>query len=353
MMAISVIIIIMLYLLFWQYKGGDFVVDFLCDAFSMERDSALNIYQRVFRNNIQIFEMVAVVVVFLVLFRFFLTWFTKYFNEINHGINALLDETGENIVLLPELSATEKKLNEVRQTLEKRKLEIKLSDQRKNDLVMYLAHDIKTPLTSVIGYLNLLDETPDMPTEQKAKYVHITLEKANRLEELINEFFEITRYNFDQIKIEKETIDLYYMLVQLVEEFYPILSTNKNTARLIADENLTLNGDPTKLARVFNNMLKNAATYSLPNTEISISAKQQNNMLLITFENKCKTIGSQELSTIFERFYRLDEARASNTGGSGLGLAIAKEIITLHGGTITAQSKNDTVTFTILLPIAD
>ena len=87
--------------------------------------------------------------------------------------------------------------------------------RRRIDLVTYLAHDLKTPLTSVIGYLSLLDEAPDMPPEQKAKYTHIALDKANRLERLVNEFFEITRYNLQQIKLEKERIDLYYMLVQM------------------------------------------------------------------------------------------------------------------------------------------
>ena len=103
---------------------------------------------------------------------------------------------------------------------------------RKNDLITYLAHDLKTPLTSVIGYLSLLDEVPDMPQAQKEKYIHITLDKANRLEKLINEFFEITRYNLQQIILEKEMVDLYYMLIQMSDEFYPILASHGNTITL-------------------------------------------------------------------------------------------------------------------------
>lgn len=224
---------------------------------------------------------------------------------------------------------------------------------QKNDLVTYLAHDLKTPLTSVIGYLSLLDEASDMPPAQKAKYTHIALDKAYRLERLVNEFFEITRYNLQQIKLEKEQIDLYYMLVQMVDEFYPILSAKGNTAILHADEDLTLCGDPMKLARVFNNILKNAAAYSFPNSEIVISARQQNDQMVISFENQGPTIPAESLSMIFERFYRMDAARNSDAGGAGLGLAIAKEIVTLHGGTITAESYENSTVFTVSLPVSN
>nr|WP_251316526.1 HAMP domain-containing sensor histidine kinase [Flintibacter muris] len=224
---------------------------------------------------------------------------------------------------------------------------------QKNDLVTYLAHDLKTPLTSVIGYLSLLDEAPDMPPEQKEKYTHIALDKANRLERLVNEFFEITRYNLQQITLEQEQIDLYYMLVQMVDEFYPILSAKGNTAVLHANEDLSVCGDPMKLARVFNNILKNAAAYSFPNSEIIISAEKKDKQMVISFENQGPTIPEEKLSMIFERFYRMDEARSSNAGGAGLGLAIAKEIVTLHHGTITAESHENATVFTVSLPLSN
>ena len=223
---------------------------------------------------------------------------------------------------------------------------------QKNDLVTYLAHDLKTPLTSVIGYLSLLDEASDMPLEQKAKYIHIALDKANRLERLVNEFFEITRYNLQEIRLNKEKIDLYYMLVQLRDEFYPILSAKGNTAVLRADESLTLWGDPEKLARVFNNILKNAAAYSFPDSEIIISAQERDGQMVIAFENQGPTIPAEKLSMIFDRFYRMDEARSTNAGGAGLGLAIAKEIVTLHNGSISAESREHVTTFTVCLPVS-
>ena len=227
---------------------------------------------------------------------------------------------------------------------------LQLEATQKNDLIAYLAHDLKTPLTSVIGYLSLLDEIPEMPMEQRAKYVHITLDKAIRLEKLINEFFEITRYNLHEIVLETEAIDLGYMLRQMADEFYPILSAHGNTISLEAAAELKVVADPNKLARVFHNILKNAIAYSHASTPIHIRAEQAQDKVRITFTDTGKTIPQQTLDPMFEKFYRLDDARATNTGGAGLGLAIARDIVTAHGGTITAASENQITTFTVELP---
>ncbi len=334
----------------WQGRGGDWVVTVLHDVFQLSWNKAHNIYQTVFRNHSSAMWIYCTVAIFFVIFGFFLRWLTGCFKKIEKGIDDILSEKTQEITLPPELSALEGKLNTVRQTLEKRALEAKLAEQRKNDLVMYLAHDIRTPLTSVIGYLSLLDEAPEMPTEQRAKYTHITLDKACRLETLVNEFFEITRYNLQQLPLQKENVDLYYMLVQLTEEFYPILTQKGNTLALHAREDLMVNADPMKLARVFNNILRNAAAYADPDSEIVLSAFKRENAIRITIENHGPTIPQDKLSAIFERFYRIDDARTTGSGGAGLGLAIAKEIVTLHGGAITAQSENQLTTFTVTLP---
>ncbi len=240
---------------------------------------------------------------------------------------------------------------EIKTTMQRHEQVIKDEVARKNDLITYLAHDLKTPLTSVIGYLSFLDETPDMPAVQKAKYMNIALDKAYRLERLINEFFEITRYNLQQMELEKETIDLCYMLVQMMDEFYPLFNAHGNRAELHVDEDMTVYGDSEKLARVFNNILKNAIAYSYPDTVIDIRAERSDGTVRICFSNRGKTIPEQKLNSVFEKFFRLDEARATNTGGAGLGLAIAKEIVTLHGGTITASSENERTTFCVSLPM--
>lgn len=249
-----------------------------------------------------------------------------------------------------EYSEVSVQVAEIKASAQRREQLLREETGRKNDLITYLAHDLKTPLTSVVGYLSLLEEASDMPAEQKARYVHIALDKALRLERLINEFFEITRYNLHQIVLEEETVDLSFLLVQLMDEFYPILTAHGNTVRLEGDEDLSLRGDGEKLARVFNNILKNAVSYSYPDTEISILCERMGeDTLRISFRNHGRTIPRQKLDSIFEKFYRLDDARSTNTGGAGLGLAIAREIVTLHGGTITARSEDEVTVFSVEL----
>ncbi|TYQ15047.1 UNVERIFIED_CONTAM: two-component system sensor histidine kinase VanS [Acetivibrio alkalicellulosi] len=222
--------------------------------------------------------------------------------------------------------------------------------QRKTDLITYLAHDIKTPLASVIGYLSLLDEAPDMPLDQKAKYTKITLNKAYRLEDLINEFFDITRFNLSVIPLEKEDINLSFMLAQMIDEFYPMLSLGGRKAVLNVDKDISVYGDGDKLARVFNNILKNAIAYSYENSEIEISAHANKENISIQFLNRGKIIPSHKLETIFDKFFRLDRARSSSTGGAGLGLAIAKGIMVQHGGDIQVTSNETATVFTVILP---
>ena len=258
-------------------------------------------------------------------------------------------EAGE--VFPPEYAEVSAQMAEIKSGFRRQEQLLREESGRKNDLITYLAHDLKTPLTSVIGYLSLLEEAPDMPAEQRAKYVHITLDKALRLEGLINEFFEITRYNLQQIVLEQESVNLSFLLVQLVDEFYPVLAAHGNTVRLESGEDLSLQGDGEKLARVFNNILKNAVAYSYPDTEIVIRCERKEKVLRISFLNSGRTIPKQKLDTIFEKFFRLDGARNTNTGGAGLGLAIAREIVALHGGSITAESENEVTTFTVELPV--
>ena len=348
----SAAVVVGLYLFVWKQRMGDWIVWLLETFFKMKHEDAFYYYSDHFRGNKEIFFAAAVLLIFTVLLVRIFRWVTGYFSEVNQGIEALLADDEEQIQLSPEMLPFERKLNTVKQTLAERKAETALAEQRKDELVMYLAHDIRTPLTSVIGYLNLLEEEPDMPAEQRAKRVHIALEKAYRLETMINEFFEITRYNSQQITLSKETIDLYYMLVQLSDELSPVFAPRGNTVALHLAEDLTVEADPEKLARVFSNILKNAASYSYPRTEITISAEKSEHKVIIQFQNSGEDIPSEALASLFDKFYRADKSRSSDTGGTGLGLAIAKEIVVLHGGTISAASKNHVVTFTISLPLA-
>lgn len=349
----SIVVVVGLYLFIWKQRIGDLIVWILKTVFDTKHEAAFYYYSDHFRGNKEIFFAVAVLLIFTVLMVRIFRWVTGYFREVNQGIESLLADDEKQIQLSPEMLPFERKLNSVKQTLAERKMETALAEQRKDELVMYLAHDIRTPLTSVIGYLNLLEEDPNMPPEQRAARVHIVLEKAYRLETMVNEFFEITKYKSQKITLSKETIDLYYMLVQLSDELSPVLAPRGNTVTLHLDENLTIEADPEKLARVFNNILKNAASYSFPHTEIVISAEKLEHEVIIRFQNSGEDIPNEALASLFNKFYRVDQSRSSDTGGTGLGLAIAKEIVTLHGGAISASSKNHVVTFTVSLPLSN
>ncbi len=313
--------------------------------------SAADIYAMIFRRNKGILLGVGFVFLLLVFIYIAMSRYTRYFQKISDGIDQLVNESEQEIDLPPELEFMETKLNTVKSTLEKRRLAALESERRKNDLVVYLAHDIKTPLTSVIGYLSLLNEAPDMPVEQRIKYTGITLEKAYRLEQLINEFFEITRFNLHTIQLIKEDVNLSLLLEQIADEFYPVLSLQNKETVVKAGENIMICADSDKLGRVFNNILKNAAAYSYENSTIDIEAKLQGEKVIVIFRNRGKMIPEDKLEAIFEKFYRLDTARSTNTGGTGLGLAIAKEIVLLHGGTVSAESNEVYTQFIVTLPV--
>lgn len=347
---LSAVVVLALYLFLWKRRGGNLVVGIMKDFLGLDDTTAMQAYQMLFRNQKEMFFVAGMIVIFFFLLWSLFHWIIRYFKEVHQGIGKLLEDNAGKIHLSPEMLPFEHKLNAVKDTLEKRKEETIQAEQRKNELVMYLAHDIRTPLTSVIGYLNLLQEEPDMSVLQRAKYVDITLDKAERLEKMIEEFFEITRYNSQEIHLEKTLIDLHYMLIQLTDELSPVLAAHGNRAVLRIDEELTIYADSDKLARVFGNILKNAAAYSYRDTEILISGRREGGQVEISVQNKGETIPEDKLSVIFRKFYRMDESRESCTGGTGLGLAIAREIIMLHGGTIRAESREHTIIFHVLLP---
>lgn len=348
-----VIMLVAVYALYTFVLHGNFanfVVNFI-NFFIDDYLQALHIYQAVFRNYMDLYILLAIAIVFLIVLKIYLRGFTKYFNEINKGIDTLIDENSGDVVLSSELVATEKKINHIKHTLEQRKLAAELSEQRKNDLVVYLAHDLKTPLTSVIGYLTLLRDENKISEELREKYLSISLEKAEHLEDLINEFFEITRFNLSNITLEYSRVNLTRMLEQLTYEFKPMFLEKNLKCELEIAPDTMIKCDVNKMQRVFDNLLRNAVNYSFDDSTIHITVKQNGENLCIQFTNCGNTIPKEKLVRIFEQFYRLDVARSSRSGGAGLGLAVAKEIVELHNGTITAKSENEQIEFTVTLPL--
>lgn len=313
-----------------------------------------NIYELVFERAYFIFIIfgTTLIIVLSLLYKLLNKIFSYVF-AVSESADKLFDKNVEYINLPPEMVEVEKKINHFKTEAIKNERLARENEQKKDELIVYLAHDIKTPLTSMIGYLSLLSEIKDMPQEQRNRYIDIALDKSYRLEDLINELFDVARFNSEKIVLEKEEINLNLMLEQIADDFYPTLKEMNKKINFTSDEKTILYADPDKLSRVFNNLIKNAVNYSKENTDIDISIINKENQVTVNITNKGKQIPKEKLDKIFEKFYRLDSSRTSKTGGSGLGLAIAKEIVELHGGKIYAESDMKETTFSVILPIIE
>ena len=317
----------------------------------MEEKTAISLYWKLIGNNKVFFMIIGFLLLFAMFFYISLSKMTKYLDQVGDGIENIVSDSSEPVHLITELKPIEIRLNEIKATIRRQELEAQENEKRKNDLVLYLAHDLKTPLTSVVAYLTMLESHPDMPVEERARYTQISLDKAIRLGHLINEFFDITKFNLREIELEKVDIDLSMMLEQIADELYGVLQEKRLECSVNADENLEVSADPDKLARVFDNLLRNAIAYCYPDTQIEIEAHEVRGNVEITFSNRGDKIPGAKLQTIFEKFYRLDDSRSSGTGGAGLGLAIAREIVELHEGRIIAKSDDLKTQFVVTLPL--
>lgn len=311
---------------------------------------ALALYQTHIRANKQ--EILTLSMMCLMLIAFYLAMgsFTRWLDQVGKATRQVVGKSGETITLPRVLAPVEEDLRSIQLQLQAREEETREAEGRKKDLIAFLAHDLKTPLTSVVGYLTLLRDEPDLDVEQRCKYTGIALEKAQRLQELLGEFFDITRMDLGGGLADGEPIQLTVLLEQLADEFYPLFTEKDLNCRTEIERQLVVLGEPDKLARVFDNVLKNAVSYSTPGGEVAVTAVSAGGRIRVTITNQGLEIPERELSRIFQKFYRLDEARSTRTGGAGLGLAIAKEIVEVHGGSIRAESNGSSVSFVIILP---
>ena len=316
----------------------------------MTYKEAEELFKSMVVNNKQCIGLLGCIVSVGTLFVIAVSRMTAYLSDISSALDQVEHAPEAPVVLPEELLSLTGQLEELKGELLRREKEAAVSEQKKNELVAYLAHDLRTPLTSVVAYLTMLENQPDMDPSERAKYTHITLEKALRLEELINEFFDITKFNLQDFVLEKQEMDLSIFLEQIADENYGMLQKKGMTCAVDAQEGLMIEGDPDKLARVFENLLRNAAAYGSENTQILIQARGGHGRTTIVFTNEGPQIPQKKLEMIFERFYRADDSRSSKTGGSGLGLAIAKQVVELHGGTISAASDQKNTRFIVTFP---
>lgn len=271
--------------------------------------------------------------------------------QVGRYLKAVLDDPERELTIPRALRSIGSELSAVRERLALQQEEQRQAQRRKQDLIAFLAHDLKTPLTSVLGYLELLRDEPGLSEEQRSKYTGIALAKAKRLEELVGEFFDIN--TMDLTLTQRTPVQVSFLLEQLADEFYPLFAAKDLSCVPDIEPHLVVEGDGDRLARVFDNVLRNAVSYSTPGSPVGLTAKREGKQVVVTIANQGLEIPEGELSNIFEKFYRLDAARSTRTGGAGLGLAIAREIVELHGGTIRAESTGSRTAFVISLPLKE
>ena len=268
--------------------------------------------------------------------------------EIAEGdLNITLDVEGDD-----EFADMAENLNNMAEELRQLMDKERESERTKNELITNVAHDLRTPLTSIIGYLELLSGPVKLNEEMQKKYLDITYKKSKRLQKLIEDLFGFTKLNYGKISMKVSKVDIVKLLSQMLEEFYPNFM-EKNLAYEL-QSNVTakvITADGNLLARLFDNLINNAIKYGSEGKKIIVKVDATDTVVTVSVTNFGYVIPKEELPLLFEKFYRVEQSRSVNTGGTGLGLAIAKNIVDMHGGTIGVTSDLNGTVFTVKLKV--
>ena len=224
------------------------------------------------------------------------------------------------------------------------------AERTKNELITNVAHDLRTPLTSIIGYLELLSGKVEIPAEMQKKYIDIAYAKSKRLEKLIEDLFGFTKMNYGKVAMHVSKVDIVKLLSQLLEEFYPSFKDKNLSYELQSNvPGKVITADGNLLARLFDNLINNAIKYGADGKRVLVQIHAEEEVVTVSVTNYGYVIPADELPLLFNKFYRVEQSRSTNTGGTGLGLAIAKNIVDMHGGTIQVTSDLNGTVFTVRL----
>lgn len=298
-----------------------------------------------------LFGILVFTVTFMILQEKSLRYITKIsdaMQNISEGdLNVTVEVEGDD-----EFSSMAANLNKMVEELKELMDKERESERTKNELITNVAHDLRTPLTSIIGYLELLSGDVKLDPELQKKYINIAYVKTKRLEKLIEDLFGFTKMNYGKLTMHVAQVDVVKLLSQLLEEFYPSfvdknlsyeLQSNVPAKVITADGNL--------LARLFDNLINNAIKYGADGKRIMVKLHADDEIVTVSVINYGYVIPADELPLIFNKFYRVEQSRSTNTGGTGLGLAISKNIVDMHGGTITVTSDLSGTVFTVKLKV--
>lgn len=296
-------------------------------------------------------------VVFFILYFLLLTKkYSTYIEQIGSGINELSAGNFEKRIEIKsddELAEIAKKLNTMAINIKNIMESERKTESTKNELITNVAHDLRTPLTSIIGYLDLVRNN-NLEDSTKVKYIEVAYNKSKRLEKLIEDLFAYTKFEFGEVKMHSTEVDLIKMLEQLLEEFYPSFMENQLEYKFVSNEtSILIMADGDLLARAFANLIGNAIKYGISGKNIIVEVQKEKLGIRVIIVNFGELIPEKDLANIFNKFYRVDSSRNEELGGTGLGLAIAKSIVKLHKGNITAKSDFSGTKFEVYLPLSE
>lgn len=301
-----------------------------------------------------IIALVFGIVLFMAYFLLLSRKFAIYIERIAGGITAISSGNFDTRITIDnddEFALIADKINQMGGDIRRIIENERKSESTKNQLITSVAHDLRTPLTSIIGYLDLVRGKNAISSDVKTHYVEIAYTKSKRLEKLIEDLFAYTKFSSGEVALECSDIDVVKFIEQLADEFYPSFQENGLQYEFTTNiSSVFVFGDGNLLARAFANLIDNAIKYGRDGKSVQIDIFEDKALINISIINYGKLIPEKDLEAIFERFYRLEESRSSETGGTGLGLAIAKNIIEMHGGSIKARSDHNGTVFSVTLP---
>ena len=295
------------------------------------------------------------ILLFSVTFMILQEPYIRYISRISEAVqnisegdlNTVIDVIGDD-----EFSSMAANLNHMAADIKKLMEKERESERTKNELITNVAHDLRTPLTSIIGYLELLAVNQQVPADMQHKYIEIAYGKSRRLQKLIEDLFGFTKLNCGKIAMHVDQIDIVKLLGQLVEEAYPNFVEKGLSYDLQSNVPAKIiNADGNLLARLFDNLIGNAIKYGADGKRVLVKIHAESEAVTVSVTNYGYVIPADELPLIFNKFYRVEQSRSSSTGGTGLGLAIAKEIVDMHDGTISVASDLNGTVFTVKLQV--
>ncbi len=293
--------------------------------------------------------------VFVLSFYFLINKHMKYIKTITNGMKEIAEgnfDVNLQVMTVDEFGQLARYMNQMKKNIQVILEKERMTEHAKNDMVSSVAHDLRTPLTSIVGYIEYVLEHPELDEATKNKYLEIAFRKAKYLEQLTNDLLGFVKLEHRDMTYQWTKLDLRQLMEQLMDEHSLNFENNGlRTEFSCTVDSILMVGDGKLLARLFENLLNNAMKYGKDGKCVRVELDKKGNNAIVRVINYGYIIPEKDLEKIFHKFYRVEQSRSLNTGGSGLGLAIAEQIVQIHKGTIGVQSDLRGTVFEVKLPV--